>query len=632
MKRFDPLRVFLLLAAVAGLADCLDAPGGLSSGQNTSKGTVATLSQAERSDEPTSCPPPTVSRWDACVLTGDAILSETLVVRSPITIDCNDFTLRPAAIGSSTTTGGYTPSVPEVAIALIRATGATVRRCGIGDEASPFDMGVAVLASKVPMAALAEPGERNPSGNQIVHNRIAARVQGIVIVSSDATWVAQNDIHWSSGAGQGVLVNRDSVKNVIRDNHISSPGAPLLYPCEGARRVPGDDLSAGACRDCGVLVADAFFFPLVNAIIGSELVQLPYTGHGPVDTLIEGNLIELPGDSDVSGGCKFHGGVVSAVTSRGNHIRGNTVHAAGIGIRLEGFSQTNFWPFVACEPGTCSLDSTRFCYDDSGCFISGIDTATKGTCSLQPVPGLEGFCPFTTAPSSVDGRAFGARVVDNRLVGPFNLGGGIRGDANYQALIRGNEISGTGSKAGEAGIWLLADLLENAIVTNNVVRDVAYGLFLDDSEALGEDDRGSFGATITRNDFHSSVRAIFTTDTYHYPSEISSGGLGNFWGRTCPEGGFNRDAPPFACAPDYSSACTTDNDCAREFGTCDLSLNVCTGNSNVFCLADIDCNVIFSCGNPAPRFDSRTPDVVDSHPLGQPIARRDAEETAHPCF
>jgi hypothetical protein len=165
-------------------------------------------------------------------------------------------------------------------------------------------------------------------------------------------------------------------------------------------------------------------------------------------------------------------------------------------------------------------------------------------------------------------------IENNTIYGPFGVAG-ISSLAD-DLTIQGNNITGplTGPNA-LGGINIFGKFtIEKAVITRNRVSGVSTALFL--NKVFG-DTASFFGAKISLNDFTGYTTAVGTSNDYDLPSELSVDGKGNYWGLTCAEGGFDP--------------------------TKVLRVN---GTQN--------------------------PNVVDSHPYGEPVANTPEEDLPLTCF
>ena len=154
-------------------------------------------------------------------------------------------------------------------------------------------------------------------------------------------------------------------------------------------------------------------------------------------------------------------------------------------------------------------------------------------------------CMDNNGMSPPEYRSRGTMVLDNELKNA-DLGG-VRLTHTMDAVIMGNSITRakkpTHGAANSNGISIRNVGLENAIVTENTVN--GYSIPLD----LQAQSAAFFGAEIYRNDFvtdgagHAGVVGVESHPaTYSFPTDLSVGGMGNYWGRTCDDSDGFRDA------------------------------------------------------------------------------------------
>jgi len=156
-------------------------------------------------------------------------------------------------------------------------------------------------------------------------------------------------------------------------------------------------------------------------------------------------------------------------------------------------------------PGTCSLDPTRLCIDNTDCNLAGFDQTSKGMC-VGAVAG------------TVNGNTVGLLAEGNWLDGTFDntaLFGGNTDDFSF----RGNFVEGGGATV--SGIALQGTAL-NGTVQHNVVNGVGNALFFGRPSALTW--------LISLNDFTGYLTAVRTTNDYNLPTDLG----GNYWGLLCP--------------------------------------------------------------------------------------------------
>jgi len=382
-----------------------------------------------------------------------------------------------------------------------------IQNCRIDD----FDFGIVVLNNKVPPGG--NPGVLARQRNKIVSNTIRSRVMGALLLAADNNQLSDNFISFSSGAGTGISVVRNCAQNQITNNDISSPGNPLEF----ARQLPGSSSLASLCSDCGIASFDPPAQVLFNVIVSGELYQFPNSVESRnFDNRFEGNIVTLPGTSTG----KSHIGIAAGTRSTRTMILRNVVTSGGIGIAAGGFRSD----FSGRSPGRCALDASRYCATNSDCQIPAIDPVSKGAC-------------VGVTPQSIDARASDSLIEENNLTGPFSTSA-ISGGDTLDLTVRGNTIHGTGT---ETGIRLLSASLETATLTRNVIDRASTALFFDHRN--GADSRVApatfFGASVFLNDMTATNSpAIRITNGYSFPSELSVGGQGNYWGHTCAEGGF----------------------------------------------------------------------------------------------
>jgi hypothetical protein len=515
---------------------------------------AATEAGADTCSVSARCPVPMCEdNGGHCALLEDATIDAPLELGSFTKLNCKGHRLLPQAAGVDGPIGVYAPSVPEVAVALIGTREAKLQNCILGSPEKRFDFGVAILAAK------ADANGRN----KILSNEMHVRAKGVLLLSADDNEISDNNIEWD-GSAVGIHVNRDSDRNHIVGNTLTSSARPLRL----VRDVPGIDAPDGGGGDIGVFQADPLAIStLVNVVIGKRLLQFPLlvSPEGePMrieDTVTEFNTITLPGPHTD----KSPGGIITAVLMSRTTVRGNTVSGGRPGIRFSGGGAGGTPNQL---PGTCQGDASRYCVTDDDCNLAGFDDVSLGPCQLGPIV-------------SFDSRALGALVEGNTLYGPFGVSvpagtpqldcalgpfGGTVG-----AVVRDNRIFAAGSFQGivVAGEGLLESSMHTpnsgAIVTRNIIDGAKTGLSLRQQAPIAP----FFGARISENDIiNSTTSPVGSFGTYTLASELSV----DAQGQICPPGAAN-------CRGNYWQ-----HDAAPGFRATDTT-NPLIRDSNPFCQA-----------------------------------------------
>lgn len=458
-----------------------------------------------------SCPNGTRATAAACVLDADLVLTDTIELSSFTILDCRGHRILPTAVGSGLTQASYVPSVPAVAIAITGDREVRVRNCKIGAVSVRFDFGIIAMNSK----------DAGKDGHRIHNNEIHARDSAVTFLRVDDARVNDNFITWTNGAGISFV--RDSDRNRVNNNVMSSPGSPPA----ATLIVPGGSFSNTA--DVAILLANLHLQPLFNLVINGNLSQFPNSENGQYssneDNVIEGNHLSLPGASEG----KTHGGILVATNATRSRVNGNTIVEAGTGIRLAGLAPAQ----LVQRPAHCmdpnGQETARFCATDGDCHIAGIDLAPVGTCPSPLIMDVR------------DLRARDTVVEGNTLYGPFNStvvamrAAIFGGNGTVGGIIRGNQIYGTGI---ETGITLAGDTIQTGMVTGNEIHGASFGLQLQQGIAT------NFGARIFLNNITgSTTRAIGVLGAYALPTELSWDGKGNYWGHLLPPCFRSSDTP-----------------------------------------------------------------------------------------
>src|SRR5882724_1990904 len=335
---------------------------------------LATTVIAKPQKAASSCPAPTVMRGSQCVLEGDVVLDATLDIDSFMHLNCQGHKILP----SSTSGTGIVRSAPEVAIFLNGAYGSKIQNCIIGDATHPFDFGIVIAKSKIPPEQENDPEAAALHGNKVLNNEIRTRVAGVQVFEADNIHISGNTVESIGGCSYGIAVEYDSDRNLITDNTLigssGTSGAPM-------RGFPGTDDQIFTCSSNGILlIGAATVFPLVNARVGSALIQLRNAPNidltGQTELSSDGNVIESNTGTQVGSSVgKGHAGISCSHDTTDTLIANNMVSGGLQGIRGAGITST------ITIPGTCTLDSSRYCLSNADCFISGVDTTPKGTCT-----------------------------------------------------------------------------------------------------------------------------------------------------------------------------------------------------------------------------------------------------------
>jgi hypothetical protein len=503
------------------------------------------------------CPPPT--REDGprgCVLDSDVALDEPLRLDSFTRLDCGGYTMLPRVVGTPRIgTKQRVPSIPEVAIVLMKAHGVTIENCHIGSVASPFDFGVMVLGSKLPAEVLDDQGAIHQLQNTVQDNSIATRYNGVIIGESDDTTVKDNEVRSMVGArGVGIDVVGDSDINHIEGNTIvaDSPNASTSVPL-----FPGTLLIPQKLRGIRLNIGNA---AVMNFCMDGELIQIPArTTIRQEDNVVEGNFVDV-GLVSAPFGIATAAGAVRPV------LVGNTIVGAHQALHFSGIAPGDEFGV----PGHCSFDAQRACGVNADCNIAGCDDADKGPC-------------------------IGASTVNNLTIGatdPLVMGNTVDGSTGkveigiYLAIPppHATVLQNTVSHASLAGIRLNNGNMEFTTVKGNTLVGNRFGLALAELPVVPQETQ--FGSAISLNDIVGSTRQAIATgicknlvttscDTNAdcgasgpcvlrstaLPTELSVDGQGNYWGRTCAdsEGFRGFDEPDALGLRDTSAPNVTDS-------------------------------------------------------------------------
>jgi hypothetical protein len=533
---FDKCLVVLLVVAVAGIVLVL------------ANSLMAKPPDGGKAPAESACPPPTVSKGGVCTLTKDTVLTSTIELPSNAILDCKGKKLTPSVAGvidnPATSTNEFNASTPEVAILIHNSSGVTVQNCNI----QGFDFGILSVDVKTP-----------PLQNKILQNNITTRTTTIMLMGADNHTVQGNTLTFTSNTGHGMFIGSDSDNNLIKQNTIASVGKKAVGYVSF---LPGRISVFSELvfeQDSGIIVIGGF--PLTNIAVEGRLFQLagPDKPTTTDNNIIEGNTITYAGihtaryPGPVSTSLE-PGAIYADVRTTGLIVRGNTINGAeGIDHGFAGYGHGS--KLIISTPGTCTLNTSRFCLFHSDCSIPSVDNETDyGIC--RGVGSVEN-----------DGRVFNTIVEDNLIRGPFIFthepyDEAIIIDQNVNATVRNNTIIGTADAPITHGIRVGYSSLESSTIEHNTISGATNALFLEAGREVeyptgtpqgvkeyptGSDAAKSFGSKISRNDFTNYVTAVLTDNVYNLPSQLSvddQGNIcgpgstncrGNYWGiNSCP--------------------------------------------------------------------------------------------------
>jgi len=466
---------------------------------------TAVMAQLHRLDA--SCPAPTVKKGSQCVLRSDVVLDAPLDLDALTHLNCQGHKILPSSISGT----GVARSTPELAILLNGAYGSTIQNCIIGDATKPFDFGIMIAKSKT------------STGLKVLNNEISTRASGIAVFEADHTHISGNTVESIGGCSNGIVVQWDSDSNLITDNTIIGSSGTSGSP---VRLAPGTDDPMLGCPSNPVFVSGAILnFPLVNARVGNDLIQFrnaPNTGlTGQTELSSDGNVLESNTITQVGPSTnKQQSGIFHAHDTIGTHIENNLISGGQRGIQGGGATLS------ITIPGTCTLDASRYCLSNADCFISGVDTTPKGTCT-------------GVTSTTVRRTSRGTTIEDNQLTGSFN-DRAIDMMGQIDSTVIGNAILATAP----FGISANNEFIQTGIVKNNIVDGPSTALRLQQGSGVMCSPAECFRAQISQNDFiNNQVKiGLFPTggQAYNLATELSVNGQGNYWGLSCEQsGGFD---------------------------------------------------------------------------------------------
>jgi hypothetical protein len=460
------------------------------------------------------CPAPTVAAGTGCVLDGDVdlVASGTLELPAKTSLDCRGHKLFTSSPGTDFTHR----STPEIGILLHGASSMTVENCVIDG----FDFGVFSINSKLPAGA-----DADARAIKLLKNTITSRYTAVTLIAVDNTQITDNTLSFTTSGGQGVLVLRGSDRNLIKHNTITvAPSSDTT----GVAKLPGPVLIAGSQSGGtgGIYVSQGTGLPnLLTAVISGKLYQwlTPATQIADAsfnaDNVIEANTITMVDPMND----------ISASVAERLVIRDNTLGTARIGMLFGAASLGVSADF----PGTCSGDSTRYCFNGGAaqkvcsgnnatacssntdctgvgtcvvneCFIADIDQASKGDCS--------GKTTITT-----NWYSDAALIERNHLTGPFATGIQVTGPRVIiqDNVIEGPTTNGTDLTQNGTGLDIRKLSLQSATIRRNKVSGFVAPLrVLNNATA--------FGAKISQNDFMPGTAAILVGSS-SFAADVSVG-------------------------------------------------------------------------------------------------------------
>ena len=489
------------------------------------------LLAAQQGPADSACPAPSVQDGGPCVLRQDAILSDTMWLRSGTTLNCRGHRLtavNPGVLDQPRTPANeFQPSQPELALFVHRSYGVTIQNCVIAG----FDFGITVAQSKAADA----PRILRDTNIRILDNTIDVRTNAIDVIKSDGVIISDNSLSYASERGRGVVTRIRQRQQRDRPQHDYQHRCRLYRP--GAPGTGGPLVTQPAIMDNEIHTLQ-MNQPVRNLVVSGILTQIaasdPSPDNGDSTTRPDHNVIEAnditdlgPGpsctlDPDTScqadvdcsatgkGVCllKQNNGIAFNIRAADTIVRGNRVSGRmNRGVSFAGLSTA--FLVVGWFPGTCARDSGRICSSDADCSIPGYDVRSIGPCDNE-------------ADLTLNGNTMRLTAEDNLVSGEYDSAALFAGETN-QFIFRGNTVEG-----GVSGIRINAPAI-NGLIERNVVSGSANALYL------------AFPPTFTHairlNDFTGYSAAIRTSNNFTVATDISTD-MGNYWGLSCP--GFDR--------------------------------------------------------------------------------------------
>jgi hypothetical protein len=334
------------------------------------------------------------------------------------------------------------------------------------------------------------------------NNNISARFAAISLIEVDNAEITNNQVHILARLGRGIYVGRDSDRNQILDNRITTkPNTDTLQTF----RAPGPELDSNpVLREQGVaaVVIGSGEPPLLTAVISGRVRQFTSTDYAD-NNVVKRNIITVSGEPADG---------IAIFAAQATQVAFNTIVGAKSAIRL-GLQRGRQ------APGRCAYNKSRSCLGDRDCRIAGPD---KGTCSL-PSTQVSWVSRYNT-------------ISDNSIK---DFGSAI-GVAGRNTTIRCNTIEGTlltglGAEFPSGGIVLNGKhALETTLVTRNTltVSKIPFR-FVTSFEGLSA---SVFGAQIWLNDVTGYTTAVLTDNNYNLVSKLSVSTQGNYWGTSSQVG------------------------------------------------------------------------------------------------
>ncbi len=502
-------------------------------------------------------PQPALGTWDGatktCTLTRD--VPETIQFdQAGLTLDCAGHRL----VGDGTGVG----------VQNIWWADSTVRNCRI--EGFPVGIRLGGKAHRTRLQALHIDGATygifgtgekygGANKNSVLEQIVTTNTQTGVRLDSNLEDVTIRQSDFSgNGSGVGIYLatdcryNAGHLRYIIESNRASNRQVALLYDgaaCGQGDRIVGNDFSHSdyglMCKSWSRTFAEK---RVTAAYIGGN--DLSYSrqwamlleGFGGLEFDANFNGNDLTGSNsgaDVGGGARVSGANLTRFGLRtvGLRIWDDSV-VEGVDARNIGTGDSlNVWDWDGQNyrnGGSIVLAPCDRCVVRN-CDVSGTG---QGIGIAKPLSCLYGESSYdlTITGNTINNRAFGIGFVGACGLGNTVIEGNTILNAQYGiaihdpwsaafegALIKGNRLTGLGSAGiGGAGISLRGTYaVGRAVVTDNTITGYNHGLWLSNAQR----------SEVTHNNVYSNT---VTQVLSHQAMEVSVGGEGHYWGRSCP--------------------------------------------------------------------------------------------------
>ena len=480
------------------------------------------------------CPAQTVQQGNYCTLKKDIVLQAPIDLPSDTKLDCKGHKIMPSQAGEPDN-----PSTqafdPVFSQPQLAVFMNGVHGIILKDCVIDGGFDFGVLA----INSKDTDSKRGPR-NKIFNNTIEASYVALHLMASDYFEIKQNRlIHFVRG-GASVLLDFNSDNNIIENNTVIGD-----LKAVGAPAVPGPTGVIATMSAPGGLTSNQ----VATFMTGAVLITQNLGPHSALFNVV----IERtpPNPPDLYQLTVPNVSEINEDFTADNLVEGNDV-SYNLG-QFPGASQSRE-SGIAAPSALRTTVLNNFVHGISGIGVRDGQTTARvfpEKCSLDStrycmtdadclIEGIDeiskGTCPIASPPplQNVEWSSRDFLIEGNQIEGPFT--GGISVAAR-NATIRGNTVIGPLGQGGLGGIALRGKsaLETGTVVTRNTVSNVSIALHLDNTFGVLA---SFFNAQISLNDFTDYTIGVKTTN-FNSPSELSVDGKGNYWGLSCEEGGFD---------------------------------------------------------------------------------------------